>query len=96
MSTHAHVVFAPKQKADGTFHLLPDIMQSLKSFTAHKANQILERNGAFWQSESYDHVVRDEQEWWRILRYVVNNPVKAGLVENWHQWQWTYCKYDIE
>jgi len=40
----------------------------------------------FWQAESYDHWVRDADEVERIIHYVENNPVKAGLIncpENW-------------
>ena len=71
---------------------LPKIMQSLKRHTARQANQFLGRGGAFWQDESYDRVIRDSDEYVRILNYVLENPVKAGLVSRWDQWQWTYCK----
>jgi REP element-mobilizing transposase RayT len=67
-------------------------MHSLKRYTARQANQLLGREGAFWQHENYDHVVRDEEEWQRIITYILNNPVKAGLVQNWEDWEWTYYK----
>ena len=51
---------------------------------------MLKREGAFWQSESYDHVVRNDVELKRIIAYVLNNPVKAGLVENWQDWPYSY------
>ena len=85
MPNHAHLVV-----------LLPDdappllkTLQRLKSYTATQANKLLGRTGAFWQAESYDHVVRNG-ELERILAYVVENPVKAGLVEDWQQWPHTY------
>ena len=49
--------------------------------------------GQFWQHESYDHVVRDEAELLRIRRYVLNNPVRAGLVQQWDEWPWVCCKH---
>lgn len=58
---------------------LAGIMHSLKSFTANRANEILGRRGQFWQRESYDHWVRDLEELERIVDYVIQNPVKAGL-----------------
>ena len=67
-----------------------------KGYTAHKANRLLGRKGAFWQQESYDHVVRDANEWQRIVTYVLNNPVKAGLVDRWEKWQWSYCRCSID
>ena len=71
---------------------LSSIMQSLKGYTARKANQLLGRRGAFWHHESYDHCVRNSNELSKIIRYVLNNPVKAGLVETWEEWKWSYCR----
>ncbi len=68
-------------------------MHMLKGYSAHEANGVLKRQGKFWQAESYDHFVRDGAELERIIYYVVNNPVKAGLVDDWDQWPWTYWKY---
>lgn len=73
-------------------YALQSILQSLKGNTARRANAILARRGAFWQAESYDHVVRNEEELERVVQYVMNNPVKAGLVERWRDWPWTYCR----
>jgi len=72
--------------------MLHKIMKSLKGYTAYQANLILGRKGTFWQEENYDHVARDAKELDRIIQYVINNPVKAGLVKNWEEWPWTYCK----
>jgi REP element-mobilizing transposase RayT len=76
---------------DGTFHSLASIMHSLKRHTARQANLILGRTGDFWHHESYDHVVRDLDQYRRIVDYVLNNPVKAGLVAEWQDWPWGYC-----
>ncbi len=62
------------------------IMHNLKSFTARTCNELLGRDGAFWQDESFDHCVRDEEELYRIIAYVENNPVKAGLVGEASEW----------
>jgi len=67
-------------------------MQSLKGYTARHANKILGREEKFWQDESYDHEVRDEEELARIVKYVLNNPVKAGLVNNWQDWKWNWLR----
>lgn len=90
MPNHVHMVFTPLQKSDANYHSVASIMHSLKSYTAHKANMLLHRTGDFWQHESYDHAVKDEDEIRRIIRYVVNNPVKAGLVQQAEDWQWTF------
>ncbi|MEW6194689.1 MAG: hypothetical protein AB1521_06015 [Bacteroidota bacterium] len=77
---------------DSTY-IVTKILQELKKFTARGCNKILNRSGSFWQHESYDHVVRNEAELNSIVTYVLNNPVKAGLVDNPDNWSWSYCKY---
>lgn len=85
MSNHIHVVFELKKE-----YALYGIMQSIKTFTARKANELLDRSGQFWQHESYDRVVRDSDELSRIITYVLNNPVKAGLCDSWEDWKYSY------
>jgi len=74
------------------YYSLASILHSLKRHTARQANRLLGRRGAFWEHESYDHYVRDEDEWRRIVAYVLNNPVKAGLVQHWQEWPWSYYR----
>jgi len=92
MANHVHMVFKPLPKSDGGHHALQKILHSLKRHVGREANKLLGREGAFWQHESYDHVVRDEAERRRIVKYVLNNPVAAGLVERWEDWEWAYWK----
>jgi REP element-mobilizing transposase RayT len=103
MSNHLHVVLEslrtsghqPDGDRSECHPSLSKIMQSLKRHTARQCNLILGREGAFWQDESYDHVIRDDEEYARIIWYVLENPVKAGLVANWNNWPWTYCRPGI-
>ena len=108
MPNHVHVLFKsfnraecvkrsdPLCKSDWQSDLpLHKIMQSLKRHTARHANSILRREGAFWQDECYDHVIRDHEEYVRIFHYVLDNPVKAGLASKWEEWPGTYCKNEI-
>ncbi len=77
------------------FYPVTKILESIKKYTSRRANIILNRKGSFWERESYDHVVRGNQSLVRIVKYVLNNPVKAGLVELPEKWQWNYCKQDL-
>jgi REP element-mobilizing transposase RayT len=79
MPNHVHAVFEPLAG-----HTLEKILHSWKSFTANEINKALKRSGTLWQTESYDHLVRDEKEFERVVGYVANNPAKAGLVD----WEW--------
>lgn len=106
MFNHVHVVFKPlldeqslrevrgsnPLKFESDAPTLGAIMQSLKGYTAHEANKVLNRTGQFWEEESYDHEVRNDEELDRIVKYVLNNPVKAGLVKDWREWQWSWLR----
>lgn len=72
-----------------------DALRLLKGRTARNGNLELRRTGHFWQHESYDHVVRDEKELERIILYILNNPVKAGLVKEWKKWSFTYVSPEL-
>ncbi len=109
MSNHVHSVFRPHLTHDSItvvkhtagFHMEADsptlgvTMKSLKGYTARMANRLLGRTGKFWEVESYDHQVRDEAEFHRIVGYVLQNPVKAGLVRDWCHWKWTYLAKEL-
>lgn len=95
MPNHGHVVFTPLEEVNGNYFSLSKIMHSFKRHTAHEANLILGRTGAFWQHENYDHFVRDETELERIIKYVLYNPVKANLVKEQADWKWSYFKYSM-
>jgi putative DNA methylase len=99
MPNHVHTLFQPLDEEVGTAADLQDAeekddslsplaktMHSLKSYTAHRINELLGRSGTFWQGESYDHWVRDEDELGRIIDYIAANPVKARLVQRPHEW----------
>ncbi|MGE5776093.1 MAG: transposase [Chloroflexota bacterium] len=72
-----------------------DTLRLLKGRTARACNLKLKRTGSFWQHESYDHVVRDEQELEQIILYILNNPVKAGLAKEWKNWSFTYIAPEL-
>ena len=94
MPNHVHLVAYLGKNEDK--YPLTAILRKLKSYTAMKCNECLNRSGKFWHSESYDHVIRNEKSYERIIRYVLNNPVKANLVENWEDWEWSYFNEDIQ
>lgn len=76
MPNHVHLLVEPLSNC-----VLSDILQAIKSISAHHANQLLGREGVFWQRESYDHLVRDEEGFNHALEYIEQNPVKAKLVK---------------
>lgn len=87
--------YGQRQLITVTFHSLASIMHSIKRHSAYEGNRLIGRSGAFWQEESYDHYSRDHEEWLRTIRYVLNNPVKAGLVKEWRDWPWSWRRDDL-
>jgi REP element-mobilizing transposase RayT len=81
MPNHVHVVarLLPGQT-------LATVVHSWKSFTAKRANALLGREGAFWQREYYDHLIRNQNEFERAMNYVADNPAKANLKD----WKWVW------
>ena len=79
MPNHVHVLF---RLLDG--YALDGVMHSWKSYSAKKANRLLGRTGKFWQREYYDHMVRSEAAFYRIVNYIFQNPEKVGL----RNWRW--------
>ena len=73
MPNHVHVVVRlfPGQE-------LAKVVKAWKNFSAKAANQALGRKGRFWQREYYDRLIRNGDELDRAIRYVVENPAKAG------------------
>lgn len=103
MPNHVHLLIdtagfsqvSPTNTVGTTYtYPLSDTLRLLKGRTARFCNQMLKRTGDFWHHESYDHVVRDDQEFKRIYRYILENPVKAQLVTTWEQWPYTYVGRD--
>lgn len=83
LANHVHILVYPEAKVSR-------ITKAVKSFSARQANAILGRTGQpFWQDESYDHWVRSADEMEKIVRYVEENPVAAGLAERAESWPWS-------
>ncbi len=97
MPNHFHWLLSPNVAEISTpsDSVLISIMHSIKSYTAHQANKILNRKGPFWSREYYDHLVRSSEQFGRILVYILENPIKAGLCKNWREWPWTICSTAI-
>lgn len=65
------------------------ISHSLQSYTSNQCNRMLGVTGTFWQNETFDHFVRDEAEFFRIIHYIEQNPVVAGLATSAEHYKWS-------
>ena len=87
MPNHFHVLIELWQTPLGK------ILHSWKSYTSKAANKLLRRAGTFWEEDYFDHYIRDEQHFWRVVRYIENNPTKAKLVRAPEDWEWSSARY---
>jgi REP element-mobilizing transposase RayT len=86
MPNHVHLLFTPQVSVS-------KLLCALKAATAKRANLLLGRTGQpFWRDESYDHLVRSDEEFRNIQRYVENNPVSACLVPSPEEYPWSSAR----
>ena len=76
MPDHVHWLV---ELRDGSLELS---VHSLKSFSAKEINKRLGWAGHIWQKGFHDHAIRDEEDLSEISRYIVMNPIRAGLVRS--------------
>jgi REP element-mobilizing transposase RayT len=63
-----------------------NVVQSVKSVSAHRVNRYRGNHGPVWQDGFHDHALRREEDLRSTARYVVANPLRVGLVETIGQW----------
>jgi len=97
MPDHVHAVLQPLEKESGTWWDLSTLLHSIKSYSANQINQLEDTHGAIvWQSETYDHIIRDERELGYFLQYIAMNPVTAKLVERQEEYEWCWVEEEVK
>jgi len=83
MPNHVHLLITPRTDVSS-------FLRRLKGYSTRQANKRLEQTGqTFWQDESYDHPVRSAEEFRNIGRYILLNPVRAGLSQTVEAFHWS-------
>ena len=90
MPDHVHFLF---QLLDGN---LSELLHSIKSFSANQINKLMGRSGILWQTESYDHIVRDGKEFFHVINYIHRNPIKKNLCGEYEKYQWRWVSDEVE
>ncbi|HMN73269.1 MAG TPA: transposase [Rhodoblastus sp.] len=84
MPNHVHVVCEPIEGSS-----IGSIIRSWKAFTAAAINRQNGSTGPVWARDYFDRYARSEDDVARIVGYVENNPVKAGLAGRAEDWPWS-------
>ena len=93
MPDHVHIIFTPLVDHEATeVCSLAAIMCGIKGSSAHAINKTLGRRGRVWQPESFDHVVRSSEGLDAKIQYILENPVRRGLVARWMDYPWLWRK----
>lgn len=74
MPNHVHALFT---LLNG--HHLHDLLHSWKSYTASRIHAITGEQGALWQRDYFDRLIRDPSHFNNCVRYIRKNPTKAHL-----------------
>ncbi|HWP92860.1 MAG TPA: type ISP restriction/modification enzyme [Thermodesulfobacteriota bacterium] len=103
MPDHVHILLTPREEYD-----LSRIMKGIKGVSARRINlkrtdknvypTKKETSGSIWQDESFDRIIRDQNELNEKLDYMLNNPVKSGLTESpwdYHGWYFNVAGSDL-
>ncbi|MCI0366572.1 MAG: hypothetical protein L0Y44_12175 [Phycisphaerales bacterium] len=85
MPDHVHLILQPLERTTAehetsSWYSLFDLLHSIKSFTSHEIQNLRGCCGPLWQDESFDRIIRNDEEYLEKWNYVWTNPVKAGLV----------------
>jgi len=79
MPDHVHLLLKPFPSESYADFSLSKILQGIKGFSAWQLNKSRSTEGAVWQEESFDRIVRDYDEYLEKWNYIRSNPVKAEL-----------------
>ena len=93
MPDHVHLLIEPmveRQDDSGqsVFFSLSKILHSIKSFTASRINEIEDSSEPIWETESFDRMIRSENDLREKFLYITRNPWDSGVVERGKDYRW--------
>lgn len=84
MPNHVHVLIQQLAGAP-----LGQVVGSWKTYTAKRANALLDRNGRFWMADYFDRYIRSAGHFYSARHYIRHNPVAARLCDKPEDWPWS-------
>ncbi len=104
MSNHIHLLLDfSVQLPDGydgeseldSYTNLDIVMKRIKGGSAVAINRLFNRKGAVWKAGYYNRFIRNERHLANEYSYILNNPVKAGIVRDWREHPFTYSRAEF-
>jgi putative transposase len=78
MPSHVHVLAEPLSSGPDTWYSLSEILHSVKRRSARRVNKGRARRGSLWESERYDRLIRNDDEFARTLDYHLENAAEQA------------------
>lgn len=69
---------------------LASCMNVFKSYSSRRLG-----GGKVWQHGYYDHAIRTDESLEHAARYIVANPLRAGLAESIGEYPYAWCRWDL-
>lgn len=81
MPDHLHIILSGKNKNS-------NIKKCIESFKQKTGFWLAQNKEEFrWQKDYYDHILRGKNDLINHIKYIINNPVKAGMVDDWKHYK---------
>jgi len=99
MPDHVHLLLQPWPKGDDekgsvVFWPLNELMHSIKSFSAHKINELEKKSGSVWEREQFDRYVRGDRDLEEKFHYILRNPWDSGVARQNEDYPWIWTQDD--
>ncbi|MCL2174918.1 MAG: transposase [Treponema sp.] len=88
MPNHIHLLLTPKEGTN-----LPRIIQWIKTKSAKRWNSSFNRQDHLWGERFFSRPIKNESDYVDVYNYIDQNPVKAGLVKQPHDWKGSGAYY---
>jgi RecG-like helicase/REP element-mobilizing transposase RayT len=99
MPDHVHLLLQPWAKGNDAknepvFWSVGELMQSIKSYTAHEINKLQKTSGPVWEKEQFDRYVRSDRDLAEKFHYICRNPWDAGVARHGDDYPWVWTQDD--
>lgn len=93
MPDHVHLVLTPLiDEVQREVIALPQITKAIKGASSHSINRHRRTHETIWQEESFDRVIRSSESLDAKVSYILDNPVRKGLVGDWREYRWIWLQ----
>jgi REP element-mobilizing transposase RayT len=93
MPDHVHLFFTPLKDWEGRPFGLAEIMHGIKGASAHSINKLLKRRGKVWEEESFDRIMRSDENIFQKVEYICQNPMRKALIREREEYPWLWREW---